>query len=146
MCQGDIGRLSISGDFAAFQSGPIASPIILQRGGRRLEYIGETTIGSGAELRVETARDSLALSLREMEQGSFVIFELSGFATATGGTAADSVAALRAATTSAYFRDGETLWVKLMVEDAEQTGPVVEQVGSLRAQSSITVNRESRGG
>jgi cell migration-inducing and hyaluronan-binding protein len=146
VCQGDIGRLSISGDFAAFQSGPIASPIILQRGGRRLEYIGETTIGSGAELRVETARDSLALSLREMEQGSFVIFELSGFATATGGTAADSVADLRAATTSAYYRDGETLWVKLMVEDAEQTGPVVEQVGNLRAQASITVNRESLGG
>jgi cell migration-inducing and hyaluronan-binding protein len=146
ICPGDVGRLSISGDFAAFQSGPIANPIILQRGGRRLEYIGETTIGSGAQVRVETARDSLALSLREMEQGSFVIFELSGFSSASSGTAAQSLAALRDAATSAYFRDGETLWVKLVVEDPNRTGPVVEQVGNLTAQATITVSRENLGG
>jgi cell migration-inducing and hyaluronan-binding protein len=146
VCRGDIGRFSISGDFAAFQTGPIANPIILQRNGRRFEYIGETTIGSAAEIRVETARDTLALSVREMDQASFVIFELPGFATTTSGAAAASLAALREATTTAYYRDGETLWVKLVVDDANHAGAVVEQVGNLTAQATIEVGRTSLGG
>src|SRR5690606_24599202 len=76
ICREDIGRFSIAGNFSGFETGPITDPIILQRNGKRFEYVGETTIGSGAELRVETARDTLSLSLREMDQGSFVIFEL----------------------------------------------------------------------
>jgi cell migration-inducing and hyaluronan-binding protein len=146
VCRGDIGRINISGDFAAFQNGPIANPIILQRNGRRFEYIGESTIGSGAEVRVETARDTLALSLREMDQGSYVIFELPGFATSAGGTQVTSLAALRNASTTATYRDGTTLWVKLVVEDVNRTGPVVEQVGNLTAQASIEVARENLGG
>jgi hypothetical protein len=146
ICRGDMGRFSIAGDFNGFQTGPIANPIILQRGGRRFEYIGETTIGSGAEVRVETARDKLALSLREMDQGSFVILELPGFATTAGGTPADSLAALRESNGTAWYRDGDTLWVKLVVEDADPKGPVVEQVGNLTAQATIEVGKESLGG
>jgi cell migration-inducing and hyaluronan-binding protein len=141
-----MGRFSIAGNFSGFQAGPITDPIILQRNGRRFEYVGETTIGSGAELRVETGRDTLSLSLREMDQGSFVIFELPGFAATAGGTPEASLAALREANRTAYFKDGETLWVKLVVEDAGQKGPVVEQVGNLTAQASIDVRRESLGG
>jgi cell migration-inducing and hyaluronan-binding protein len=148
ICTGDMGRFSISGNFGGFQSGPIADPIILQRNGRRVEYIGENTIGSGAELRVETSRETMSLSLREMDEGSFVIFELPGFATAAGGAQADSLDALRAANTTAYFKDGEsdTLWVKLVVEDADGEGPIVEQVGGLTAQATIDVAKESLGG
>ncbi|MBN1510407.1 MAG: G8 domain-containing protein, partial [Phycisphaerae bacterium] len=54
ICTGDMGRFSIAGNFSGFQAGPITDPIILQRGGRRFEYTGEATIGSGAEVRVET--------------------------------------------------------------------------------------------
>ncbi|MXP41132.1 transmembrane domain-containing protein [Altererythrobacter soli] len=145
ICRGDIGRLSIAGDFNPFQSGPITNPIILQRNGRRFEYTGETTIGSGAEVRVETARDTLSLSLREMDQGSFVIFELPGFATTAVGAQANSLAALRDANRTAYYKDGDTLWVKLVVEDADQKGIVVEQVGNITAQATVEVGKRSAG-
>jgi cell migration-inducing and hyaluronan-binding protein len=140
ICAGDVGRFSIAGDFSGFQTGPITNPIILQRQGRRYEYTGETTVGSGAELRVETARETLALSLREMEQGSYVLFELPGFATANVPEAA-SLAALREGSASGRFRDGETLWVKLAVDGTAPAGAVVEQVGNLTAQATVEVSR-----
>ncbi len=143
ICAGDIGRFAISGNFNPFESGPIADPIILQRDGRRFEYTGETTIGSGAEVRVETGRESLSLSLREMDEHSFVIFELPGFTGVAAGAEKASLDALRAAEETAWFRDGEALWVKLVVEDADGAGVVVEQVGGLRAQATVEVNRSS---
>jgi len=146
VCTGDMGRFSISGDFNPFGFAPIAEPIILERGGKRFEYNGETTIGSGAELRVETGRDSLSLSLREMDRGSFVILELPGFANAAGGAQQPSLAALRAASESAYFRDNGSLWVKLVVADDAARGPIVVQVGELRAQAFIDVSRQAPAG
>ncbi|AKH44323.1 cell migration-inducing and hyaluronan-binding protein [Altererythrobacter atlanticus] len=146
ICDGDIGRFSISGNFNGFETGPIAEPIILQRNGKRFEYIGETTIGSGAELRVETGRETLSLALREMDEGAFVLFELPGFTTSAGGRQEDSLDALRAADSTAYFKDGDTLWVKLVVEDAAADGPVIEKVGNLTAQASIEVGRDRLGG
>ncbi|MEO0063570.1 MAG: hypothetical protein RLZZ08_2130, partial [Pseudomonadota bacterium] len=116
ICTGDIGRFSIAGNFNGFETGPITNPIILQRNGRRFEYIGETTIGSGAEIRIETARDTLALSLREMDPGSFVIFELPGFTSVAGARQEATLAALRAASGTAFFKDKEALWVKLTVD------------------------------
>lgn len=141
VCRGDMGRFSIAGSFSGFETGPITDPIILQRGGKRFEYVGETTLGSGAELRVETARPTLSLSLRDMDQGAFVLFELPGFARATSGTPAASLAALRAAGQTAWFRDANSLWVKLVVEDANRAGPQVERVGNLTAQANIEVAR-----
>jgi len=118
VCTGDMGRFSIAGNFSGFDTGPITDPIILQRNGRRFEYNGETTIGSGAEVRVETGRKSLSLSLTEMDDGSSVIFELPGFTAATGGAQKSSLAELRdAAETSWYSKDG-TLWAKLVVDNA----------------------------
>lgn len=118
VCTGDMGRFSIAGNFSGFQTGPITNPIILQRNGRRFEYNGGTTIGSGAELRVETARDTLTLSLQEMDPGSFVIFELPEFTAAAEGAEQGSLAALRDASGTSYFRGDEALWVKLVVADA----------------------------
>ena len=70
-----------------------------------------------------------------------VTFELPGFATTAGGTKVDSLAALRAASETAYFRDKDSLWVKLVVDQAVAAGPVVERVGALRAQANIDVRR-----
>jgi cell migration-inducing and hyaluronan-binding protein len=118
VCVGDMGRFSIAGNFGGFQNGPITDPIILVRNGRRFEYMGGNTIGSGAEVRVDTARESLSLSLQEMDLGSFVIFELPEFTTAAEGVEQSSLAALRDASETSYHRDDEALWVKLVVADA----------------------------
>jgi cell migration-inducing and hyaluronan-binding protein len=76
-----------------------------------------------------------------MDKGSFVILELPGFHNADAGAPQTTLAALRDATSTSYFRDGDTLWVKLVVEDAAHQGPVVVRVGNLRAQSTIDVSR-----
>ena len=141
VCKGDMGRLSIAGNFDDFGGRPTTDPVILNRDGKRFEYNGETTIGSGAEVRVETAKKDLAVSLREMDQGSFVILQLPGFHSAAEGTAQTTLADLRSAKSTSYFKDGDTLWVKLMVDDATPKGPVVVRVGNLRAQSTIDVSR-----
>jgi len=122
ICTGDMGRLSIAGNFSGFESGPITEPIILQRNGRRFEYLGGNTIGSGAEVRVETSRDTLSLSLQEMDQGSYVIFQLPEFTKAAKGKEQGSLAALRDASETSYFRDDNALWVKLVVADAAGAG------------------------
>jgi cell migration-inducing and hyaluronan-binding protein len=144
VCRGDMGRINIGGDFGGPGARrPLPDPIVLVRGGKRFEYDGETTVPSGAELRVETARKELALALREMDKDSFVILELPGFNKPASGTPQSSLAALREAKTTSYFQDGNTLWVKLVVEDATPRGPVVVQVGALRAQANIAVSKET---
>jgi len=42
------------------------------------------------------------------------MFELPGFTTAASGTAQDSLDALRKATTTSYYKDNGSLWVKLV--------------------------------
>ena len=124
VCEGDMGRLSISGNFGGFQNSPITEPIILERNMKRFEYVGQTTIGSGAQISVETARKSLALTLSEMDKGSFVIFELPEFTTADNGKEQNSLAELKGASETSYFRDDNGLWVKLVAADIEApTGP-----------------------
>ncbi|MBV9552756.1 MAG: hypothetical protein JO032_08195, partial [Alphaproteobacteria bacterium] len=143
VCRGDMGRFNIAGDFDDFGRRANTDPVILSRDGKRYEYNGETTVPSGAELRVETARNKLSLALREMDKGSFVIVELPGFAASAGGVAEPSLAALRAANTTSYFKDKDSLWVKLVVEDATPKGPVVVRVGNLRAQATIDVSKQA---
>ena len=116
VCRGDFGRFSVGGQFG-FGSQAITDPVMLARGGRRWEYTGETTIRSGAEVRVETSRAGLSLALREMDDGAAVVFELPGFATAAGGVEQPSLDALRAASETAWFRADGTLWVKLVVNN-----------------------------
>ena len=144
VCDVDMGRFSIdsSQEFIEFSTGPATNPVMLQRNGRRYEYNGETTVHSGSEIRISTMRDELSLHLREMDEGSWVIFELPGFNAPAGGTSADSLEALRAANETATFQDENALWVKLVVEDATADGPVVVGVGQLRAQASLDVSRE----
>ena len=108
-----MGRFSIAGNFG-FGSGPIADPVMLSRNGRRYEYTGGTTIRSGAEVRVETSRPTMAISLGEMDNGSWVIFEVPGFTAAAKGTQQSSLDALRSATATSYFKSDDALWVKLV--------------------------------
>ena len=70
---------------------------------------------------METSRKDLSLALNEMDKGSWVIFELPGFHNAAAGAAQSSLAALRGAPDTAYYQDGDTLWVKL-VDDGSGSG------------------------
>jgi cell migration-inducing and hyaluronan-binding protein len=117
VCRGDFGHFGL-GPNMGFGSAPITDPIMLSRNGRRWEYTGQTTIRSGAEVRVETGRDSLSLSLREMDDGSWVVFELPGFGNTAGGAEQASLDALRAASGTGYFKDDDSLWVKLVVDNS----------------------------
>jgi cell migration-inducing and hyaluronan-binding protein len=63
---------------------------------------------------VTTERPTLNISVSELNAGSWVMFELPGFNTASAGTAVDSVDALRKATTTSYYKGNGSLWVKLV--------------------------------
>jgi len=140
VCQGDVGRLHLGSTFG-FGRGPVENPVMLSSNERQFEYRGETTIRNGAQVRVDTARKSLSLSLRLMDDGSSVIFELPGFTTTGGGVEQSSLAALRSASDTSYYKDGDTLWVKLVVDASYKDGPVVERVGNHRAQANLDVSR-----
>ena len=56
----------------------------------------------------------MSVSVSELDAGSWVIFELPGFTSATTGTAQDSLDALRNATSTSYYRGEGALWVKLV--------------------------------
>jgi cell migration-inducing and hyaluronan-binding protein len=122
VCTGDMGRFSIAGNFG-FGSEPITDPVMLARNGRRWEYTGGTTIRSGAEVRVETSRRNMTLSLAEMDKGSWVMFELPGFAVTAAGEQQDSLEALRSASTTSYFKSDTALWVKLVADNVAPAAP-----------------------
>jgi cell migration-inducing and hyaluronan-binding protein len=69
-----------------------------------------------------------------MDKGSWVIFELPGFTTAASGKQENSLDALRKSSETAYFKDKDALWVKL-VSPVEFAGPLVGQV-------SLSVSRD----
>ncbi len=116
--------------------------IALVRNGKEFKISGDqSTVRAGTEIQVKTERPQVTLSLAEMDQGSWVIFELPGFSHAASGTEQSGMDALRAANETSYFRDGDSLWVKLVAEP-----PVMPIVRPTDLQASITVNREDPGG
>jgi cell migration-inducing and hyaluronan-binding protein len=129
VCKGDFGAFGL-GPNMGFGGGPIADPIMLSRNGRRWEYTGQTTIRSGAEVRVETSRADLSLSLREMDDGSSVIFELPGFSTATGGVEKPSLEALREAAETSYYKAEGTLWAKLVIDNSAGQSVIIGRPGA----------------
>ena len=86
---------------------------------------GETNVRAGSEIKVTTARPSVDLRLSELDKGSWVIFELPGFAKAASGTPQDSLDALRKASTTSYYKGKDALWVKVVSngEGALLAGP-----------------------
>jgi cell migration-inducing and hyaluronan-binding protein len=156
VCSGDVGRLSFAPPRSGFQLGrpgtrppgapsplaapanpPPPAPITLLHNGTEFKVAGNASnVRAGTEIEVKTERPEVSLSLSEMDQGSWVIFELPGFAKADSGTAQGSLDALRKASGTSYFRDGDALWVKLVVAD-----PPVMPIRPLDIQASVAVSR-----
>jgi cell migration-inducing and hyaluronan-binding protein len=113
------------------------APIALVRNGKEFNIFGDqSTVKAGTEIQVKTERQEVTLSLAEMDEGSWVMFELPGFANAASGTEQRSMDALRQANETSYFRDGDALWVKLVAAP-----PVWEVIRPTDLQASITVSR-----
>ena len=86
---------------------------MLSRNGKEYTTTG-TNVRAGTEIKVATERPTVALTVNELDAGSWVIFELPGFTTAATGAAQDSLDALRKATATSYFKGNGTLWVKVV--------------------------------
>jgi cell migration-inducing and hyaluronan-binding protein len=113
------------------------APIALVRNGKEFKISGDqSTVKAGTEIQVKTERPTVTLSLAEMDRGSWVIFELPGFANAAAGKEKSSMDALRAADETSYFKDRNALWVKLVA--APPVRPVIRPTD---LQASITVSR-----
>ena len=109
----------------------------LVRNGREFHITGnQSTVRAGSEIQVKTERPKVTLSVSEMDQGSWVMFELPGFTKAESGTQQGSMDALRKANETSYFKDGNDLWVKLVVTD-----PPLPIVRPLDIQASMAVSR-----
>jgi len=73
---------------------------------------------------VTTERSPLNINVKELNTGSWVMFELPGFTAANSGTAVDSLDALRKASDTSYYKGDGSLWVKIVsTGDVLGTGP-----------------------
>ena len=54
------------------------------------------------------------INVKELDAGSWVMFELPGFTTAASGTEQGSLDALRKASATSYYKGNDSLWVKLV--------------------------------
>ena len=71
-----------------------------------------------------TERPSVNINVKELDTGSWVMFELPGFTTAASGTARDSLDALRKASDTSYYKGNGSLWVKIVsTGDVLGSGP-----------------------
>jgi hypothetical protein len=113
---------------------PPQPPIVLSRAGREQTFVaGGSNVRAGTEMKLTTERQNLALRLTELDQGSWVIFELPGFNTADSGKEQTSLAALRDASETSWFKDQDALWVKVVSPDS---GPL-----GLGGATALTVSR-----
>ena len=79
---------------------------------------------AGSEYKVTTERPSVNLMVKELDAGSWVMFELPGFTTASTGTQQSSLEALRNATATSYYKGNGSLWVKVVsTGDVLGSGP-----------------------
>ena len=79
---------------------------------------------AGTEYKVTTERRTVNINVKELDAGSWVMFELPGFATASTGTAQSSLDALRKASDTSYYNGNGSLWVKIVsTGDVLGTGP-----------------------
>ncbi len=117
---------------------PAQPPVVLSRNGKDYSVAGETNVRAGTEIKVTTERSSLPLSVRELDRGSWVIFELPGFTTAASGKQENSLDALRKASDTSYYKGNGSLWVKLVSSgDVLGSGPDSGPSGG----ASLQVNR-----
>ena len=100
---------------------PAQPPVVLSRNGTQTELTG-TNVRSGTEVKVTTERPTVSLTLSQLDNGSWVIFELPGFTTAASGTEQSSLDALRAASDTSYFKGPDALWVKVVASGSRDAG------------------------
>jgi hypothetical protein len=102
--------------------GPPQPPVVLSRNGRDHTIVaGGSNVRAGTEIKLTTERKEVALRLAELDQGSWVIFQLPGFTKADSGMQQTSLAALRKASETSYFKNKDALWVKVVSND---NGPI----------------------
>ena len=65
----------------------------------------------------------MSLNLRELDSGSWVMFEMPGFTTAASGSPQNSLKALRKASTTSYYKGKGSLWVKVVSTGDTGSGP-----------------------
>ena len=122
---------------ALFSASAPQAPVTLVRNGKEFNVFGDqSTVKAGTEIEVRTERQEVILSLTEMDEGSWVMFELPDFANAASGTEKSSMDALRQANETSWFNDGSTLWVKLVAGP-----PVMEVIRPTDLQASIAISR-----
>jgi cell migration-inducing and hyaluronan-binding protein len=103
---------------------PSGPPVLLHRNGKRFTADGETNVRAGSQYKVTTERPSVNITVKELDAGSWVMFELPGFTKASSGAAQDSLEALRKATATSYYKGKGSLWVKLVsTGDVLGSGP-----------------------
>jgi cell migration-inducing and hyaluronan-binding protein len=103
---------------------PSGPPVVLRRNGKEFTANGETNVRAGTEYRVTTERPSVNINVKELDAGSWVMFELPGFTTASTGTEQRSLDALRKASATSYYKGNGSLWVKLVsTGDVLGSGP-----------------------
>ncbi len=142
VCPGDIGRLFFNQPGSGFAGLGSGSPITVTRNGKDHKITAnQSNVRSGTEMRVNSDREELYLSVREMDQRAWVIFELPGYDHAVSGIQQNSMEALRHASLTSWYKDEDAVWVKLVVSDVHDPGPVLEPVGGLVAQTTIAVKR-----
>jgi cell migration-inducing and hyaluronan-binding protein len=125
VCRGDIGRLNIGGvggsalSSGAGPGGPRSGdaaaepPVVLSRNGKDFTLTqNRSNVRAGTEIKLTTERSALSINVRELDTGSWVIFELPGFTNAASGTEQSSLDALRKASTTSYYKGDSSLWVK----------------------------------
>jgi cell migration-inducing and hyaluronan-binding protein len=99
-------------------------PVVLSRNGKEFTANGETNVRAGTEYKVTTERPTVNINVKELDTGSWVIFELPGFTTAASGTEQSSLAALREASATSYYKGNGSLWVKVVsTGDVRGSGP-----------------------
>jgi len=163
VCKGDVGRLNVGNVPVAGGDGPGAPragtggglvvappraggagggpgapaqpPVVLSRNGKAYS-LTQSNVRAGTEIKVTTERPSLFLSLSELEPGSWVTFELPGFATAASGAPQASLDALRKASATSYYKGEGALWVKVV-----STGVGADRSGPDAGATSVQVSR-----
>jgi len=145
VCTGDIGRMDVGGGGAlgfGFGGGPrptdfeiapgggrirgtlTPSEIVLSRNGKEFMVEGETNVRAGSQYTLKTEKESVNIRLRELDEGSWVMFELPGFTTADSGTAVNGLDALHMANATSYYKGDDALWVKVVsTGDIMGSGP-----------------------
>jgi cell migration-inducing and hyaluronan-binding protein len=103
---------------------PSGPPVVLSRNGKEFTADGEINVRAGTEYKVTTERPTVNINVKELDTGSWVMFELPGFTTAASGAEQNSLDALRKARTTSYYKGDGSLWVKLVsTGDILGTGP-----------------------